>query len=148
MFDRAKLIAQLQPEEGERFFVYDDKTGKKIGPGSKVVGEPTIAIGHALNLTPFTHEQNLIILGWDVDAKTVELYQTFPWLKDHSEPVQRGVADMEFNLGISKLENFATFLTLLTAREYAKAADDLSHTLWDTQVGARADAIEALIRGG
>ena len=149
MFDRDKLIDDLTADEGVRLYVYDDANPTAIvGPGYTFEGNPTFGIGHALNKTPLTPEQARIICGWDVDAKTPALYAALPWLSGLSEPRQRAVADMAFNLGVAGLRGFTTFLSLLKAGRYAEAADDLKATKWDSQVRARAARIEAKIREG
>ena len=48
-FDVSAMVEQLIPEESERYFVYDDATGKTILKGSTVVGNPTIGIGRNLS---------------------------------------------------------------------------------------------------
>lgn len=45
----AQLRAELRGDEGEVLKVYDDATGKPIGPGSVVVGNPSIAVGRNLS---------------------------------------------------------------------------------------------------
>ena len=149
MFDRAKLIAELKIEEGVRFVVYDDGTGKVIVPGTHVVGNPTVGIGHALNLNPFTAEETTTICGWDIDKKTPEIYATWPWLANLSVPRQDAIADLAFNMGVAKLKLFVTFLAMLEAGNCAGAAADLAATLWAQEVGPdRSSRIEGLIRNG
>jgi len=148
-FDRETLISDLVVDEGLRPFIYDDAApAAKIGPGYRFVGNPTIGIGHALALTPFTTDQCRTICGWDVDAKAKELYAALSWLSGLSEPRQRAVANMAFNMGVAGVRGFTTFLALLEKADYGGAAYDLRTTLWARQVGARATRIEALIRGG
>ncbi|HEX3809620.1 MAG TPA: hypothetical protein VHW02_07935 [Rhizomicrobium sp.] len=148
MFDRDKLISDLIGEEGERFVVYDDATGKQIGPGDTLQGHPTVGIGHALDLTPFTDAQARMICGWDIDAKTPAVYTQWPWLSTQTEPRQRGVADLAFNMGVQKLSAFTTFLSLLKAGKFDAASEDLAATAWAREVGpARTAHIQNLIRG-
>jgi GH24 family phage-related lysozyme (muramidase) len=51
---RLLLSQMLEREEGLRTLVYDDATGKPIGPGSVVQGHPTIGIGRALDVNGIT----------------------------------------------------------------------------------------------
>lgn len=149
MFDRAKLIADLIVDEAMRFTVYDDANpGAKVGPGYRLIGHPTVGIGHALDLTPFTADQARTICGWDIDAKAPALYAAFPWMSSMSEPRQRALADMAFNMGVVGLQGFHTFLGLMQAGKFSEAAADLETTAWHRQVGARALRVEALIRQG
>ncbi len=149
IFNHDQLVSDLIVDEGERPTLYDDKTGKAIGPGTHVIGNPTTAIGHALNLTPWTDAQMRTICGWDVDAKAPELYARFPWVASLSEPRQRALVNMAFNEGVAGLAGFTTFLSLLQSGNFAGAADDLGGTLWARQVGAaRKNRIVSLIRNG
>jgi lysozyme len=149
IFNRAQLISDLIVDEGERPTLYDDANGKAIWPGTHVVGNPTTAIGHALNRTPWTDSQMRTICGWDVDDKTPALYARFPWASGLSEPRQRALANMAFNEGVAGLAGFTTFLSLLQSGNFDDAADDLEGTEWARQVGEnRKNRIVSLIRTG
>ena len=67
MTDLAKLVADLQPEEGfkkvgGRPVLYDDATGAAIVPGYRLVGHPTAGYGFALDVSPLTEAESLPIL--------------------------------------------------------------------------------------
>lgn len=147
-FDRERLIDDLTVDEGENSGVYDDETGKPIAPGSRVEGNPTTAIGHALNKTPWTQAQMRTICGWDIGAKTRLLYDELPWIAGLPEPAQRALANMAFNLGVDGLKTFSNFLLLLQQGHVEAAISDLEGTLWAKEVGPdRTSRIVALIRG-
>lgn len=148
MFDRDQMISDLKTDEGFRDLLYDDASDKLIGPGVAVQGNPTIGYGWCVSKTPLTPEQYEIILGWLLDAKTGELYRTFPWLETLSEPRQRAVADMAYQMGVHGLSAFATFLGFLQSGQFNAAADDVQATPWYRQSGDRAKRIEQLIRTG
>lgn len=146
MFDRAKLLADLEEEEKLVRLLYDDKTGKPLLPGDHISGNPTIGIGWNVAAFKLTDDQYRTICGWILDAITPDLYQALPWLTNAPEPVQRALSDLQFNIGLDDLLTFDTFLTLLQFGKFEEAASDLQTTKWWTQVGTRGPRIAALIR--
>lgn len=153
MTDLAKLIADLQPEEGFKLVngqpcLYDDATGAAIVPGYRLVGHPTAGYGFALDVSPLTQAESLPILASRAAAADAKIQADLPWIKNLSEPRQRALADMTYNLGAAGLESFGTFLGLLKAGDFAAAADDLKGTTWYRQVGNRGVRIAAVIRNG
>lgn len=148
MFDRAKLLANLEDEEGLERLLYDDATGKPLKQGDVVKGNPTLGIGWNVSALALTDDQYRTICGWIVDAKAPPLYAALPWLHALPENVQRGVADIAFNVGLTEFLKFTTFISLLKAENFKAAADDLeTGTLWFKQVGTRGPKVQALISG-
>ena len=152
MSDLAKLVADLQPEEGfkkvgGRPVLYDDATGAAIVPGYRLVGHPTAGYGFALDVSPLTEAESLPILVSRAAAIDAKLQADLPWIKSLDEPRQRALSDMAYNLGAHELESFSTFLGLVEAGKFSEAADDLATTAWYKEVGSRAVRIEGVIRG-
>lgn len=145
--DRALLLAGLEQEEGYRPLLYDDATGRQVLKGSVLVGNPTIGIGWDVAATPISLARARIILGWMVDDKIGPLAAAAPWISDMSEPRQRALADMAYQLGVTGLLKFNTFMSLMQAGQYDQAAEDLETTAWWDQVGERGPKIQALIKG-
>ena len=145
--DRDLLLKDLEAEEGYRPLLYDDFNGKQVLKGAALIGNPTIGIGWNVAATPISLERARVILGWMVDDKLGPLNAALPWLAGLPEPVQRAVSNLAYNLGVTGLLKFDTFLSLLKAGQYVAAADDLAQTLWAKQVGNRAARICALIKG-
>lgn len=153
MTDLAKLVADLQPEEGfkrlgGRPVLYDDATGAAIVPGYRLVGHPTAGYGFALDVSPLTEAESLPILASRAAAVDAKIQGDLPWVRDLDEPRQRALSDMAYNLGAHGLEKFATFLGLVRGRSFDAAADDLAATAWAKEVGSRAVRIAKIIRTG
>jgi lysozyme len=128
------LIADLKRDEGLRLAAYPDPVSG---------GDPwTIGYGHTgpevregLAWTQFQAEA---ALAADVDNVCAELDGRLPWWLE-LDPVRADViANLAFNLGVAKLATFSTFLGLVKAGQYARAALDLLGTEWARQVGRRA----------
>lgn len=148
MFDRMKLLADLEAEEGLKRLLYDDATGTFLKSGDTIKGNATLGIGWNVSACALTDYQYRTICGWIVDAKAPPLYAALPWLHALPESVQRGVADIAFNVGLTDFLKFTTFISLLKAGNFKAAAADLeTGTLWFHQVGTRGPKVQALIRG-
>jgi len=145
--DRDLLMADLERDEGYRPLMYDDSTGRQWLPGAKILGWPTIGIGWNVAVTPLSLERARIVLGWMVDDKLGPINAALPWLSGLTEPRQRAIANLAYNLGVTGLLKFDTFLSLMKSGRYEEAADDLENTAWWKQVGERGPRIQALIKG-
>lgn len=148
MTDLALLVSDLQRDEGWSGHIYDDATGAKIGPGSRVLGHPTAAWGFALDVAPLTQVEALPILQGRALALINSLTAAMPWISALSEPRQRSLANMAYNLGVAGLGKFTQFLGFMQAGQFDQAAADLAQTPWAKQVGDRATRIIATIRTG
>lgn len=131
--------------------------GKKFSPYVDTRGHPTVGIGHNLDAAP-------IPAGWAyplTEAQVDELFQRdiaktianldarLPWWR--ASPAANILVDMGFNMGVgqwgvSGLLSFTTSLGLIKGGQFKDAADHLAASLWDKQVGSRADRIEAKLR--
>ena len=152
MTDINLLVQDLQGDEGFKLVggkpcLYDDKTGKPIVPGYKLVGHPTAGYGFALDVSPLTQDESLPILTSRATAMDAQLQTDLPWIKKLPEPLQRALADMAYNLGDHGLEEFTAFLGFMEAGQYGPAADNLKQTPWYGEVGSRGVRIVAVIRG-
>lgn len=145
--DRSALLADLETDEGFRPLLYDDATGRQWTKGAPIAGWPTIGIGWNVAATPISLDRARVILGWMVDDKIGPLNAALPWLSGLTEPRQRAVANLAYNLGVTGLLKFDTFLSLMKSGQYDQAADDLAGTAWWKQVGQRGPRIQELIRG-
>lgn len=93
-----------------------------------------------------TEEEALYLLQNDITRCKEDLTRTVPWWTSLSEPRQRVLINMCFNLGISRLLGFKNFLGALKAGDYEKAAKEATDSAWYRQVGDRAKRLVATIR--
>lgn len=145
--NRDLLIATLEQEEGNKPLLYDDKTTKLLKAGDTIIGNPTWGIGWNVSGKKLSPERARIMCGWCVDDSWGELQALYPWVVQLSEPRQRAMTDLFFQLGDEKFPKFNIFLSLMEQGQYDQAADDLEGTAWWKQVGQRGPKIQALIRG-
>jgi lysozyme len=141
---RARLVAQLQLEEGCRLRPYWDTTGH-------------LTIGYGRNLTDngITQDEANYLLAHDIDDAEGDLAAEYPWVATLDEVRQRVLVDLMFNLGAKTLRTFAPTLAHIKAGAYGEAARHLRASLWARQVGDgpggvfdRADRLIAMLETG
>lgn len=129
------LEQMLERHEGYRSTPYLDS-----------VGVQTIGIGHNLH-KPLSRNAIMQILRDDIVDATNDCVHAFPWFAELSEPRQRAMINLCFNLGLPKLLKFTKFLAAMELGHYDTAADELMDSLWFKQVKSRGVEIVGLIRG-
>lgn len=131
------LSHELEHDEGLRLKLYQD-----------IFGNWTIGVGRNLSGRGISRDEALYLLKNDIVGTLDELDRHLPWWRTLDEVRQRALANMCFNLGIERLLGFKKFLAALKAGNYGIAADEMAHSKWDGEVGARAYRLEAAMRSG
>lgn len=109
----------------------------------------TIGIGRLIDERrggKITSDEAKYLLANDIMTALRELDRNIPWWRSAPDNVQRGLANMAFNLGWPRLRGFKRMLAALKARDYQKTADEALDSKWATQVGPRAERIARLFR--
>ena len=132
-----KLAAQLEIDEGKRARIYTDTVGKVTG-----------GVGRNLTDRAFSEDEIALMLKNDIAIVERDLDRALPWWREMTEARQNVVANMCFNLGITRLMQFVNTLTLIRARRYDAAAAEMLNSTWARQVGARATRLADLMRKG
>jgi lysozyme len=135
--DFDKLKAQISVEEGRKGKVYPDPRGV-----------PTIGIGRNLRDVGLSDDEIDYLFKNDILRVTNDIAKNIPWVFGLDDVRQRVFFDLVFNMGITKLLTFQHTLALAKAGDFAGAADELHHSLWDSQVGNRAPKLEAMLKTG
>lgn len=135
--DERQLVNDLRRDEGFRQFPYKDTVGKL-----------TIGIGRNLDDVGISLAEATSLLYNDIIEVLNQLQRELPWVNTLSEPRQRALANMCFNLGINKLLKFKNTLKALKESRWGDAADEVLNSLWATQVGDRAKRIAGVFRNG
>ena len=134
---RAALEAQLIRHEGMRLKPYRDSVGKL-----------TIGVGRNLDDVGVSREEVMFMLGNDITKHVSECVVAFPWFEAMDEIRQRAVADLCFNMGLTKLLTFKNTLKCFALGDYDAAADNLMLSRWFSQVGSRGPRIVHMVRTG
>lgn len=131
------LKTQLIKHEGLRFKPYLDS-----------VGVLTIGVGRNLHDKGISKAEALHLLDNDILGTLADLDAKLPWWRDMAEARQLVLADMAFNLGITRLLTFKNALAAMKAGDYPAAADGMLASLWAQQVGTRAHTLAKMMRDG
>lgn len=134
--------------EGYRQFVYDDATGKPLGPGDVIVGYPTV--GYGLNLVGrgVLKSEAEYLLERELESIYVELDKDYAWFKGLSPARQAVLADMRFNLGREGLAKFRQTLSHVQMGRFKDARDSMLQSKWAGQVKGRALTLSTMMETG
>ena len=132
------ITSDLKRAEGFVKHAYQDSEGYwTIGHG-RLIDE---RLGGGI-----TESEAEILLENDIARAIADLDRALPWWHDLPEPWQRGLQNMVFNLGLTRLLGFKKMLAALEAGDGERAATESLDSKWASQVGARAQRIAALYR--
>ena len=140
-----KLREELEIDEGCKYEIYLDH-----------LGYPTFGIGHLI--TDDDPEY-----GWEVGASidTVRVHEAFESdiegvlsdcsklysdFDDLPEEAQRIIANMMFNMGLTRLSKFKGMKRGVDAQDWNSAADEMVDSRWYDQVTNRADRLVERMR--
>ena len=121
--------------------------GFKLKPYKDTVGKITIGVGRNLEDVGLIEEEVLFLLENDIKRvqKELESIEGFSLL---SEPRQRIIAEMIFNLGKRNLMKFKNMWKAIQLQDWNRAANEMLDSLWAKQVGKRATRLAARMRTG
>ena len=135
--DINKLRKELEFDEGCIYEIYNDH-----------LGYPTFGIGHLVLEsdpehgepvgTPVSKERVIECFEKDIESVFADLERNMPWASNQPEDIKRVLANMCFNLGITRLLKFQKFLTAIEKQDWNTAAVEMMDSRWATQVGPRA----------
>jgi lysozyme len=135
--DSAKLVEELERDEGCRLKPYEDS-----------LGILTIGIGRNLRDVGISKTEAYILLHNDIERATVNLDQYLPWWRTLDETRQRVLMNMVFNLGIHRLLDFRRTLASIQGSNFEQAAKEMLDSAWAKQVGPRAIRLSERVRTG
>jgi lysozyme len=125
-----ELIKQLKGDEGFRPKPYKDTVGKL-----------TVGYGRNLDDVGISEGEAATLLWNDVNIAIHTLKVKLPWVTQLSEARLGVLTNMCFNLGFDTLSQFSKFLTYLKNDDFEGAAQEMEHSRWAQQVGARAQRL-------
>jgi lysozyme len=131
------LEAQLNLHEDKRKFPYRDTVGKL-----------TIGVGRNLDDRGLSDDEIAYLLANDIKMVKEDLDRALPWWRQMDAVRQRVLADMCFNLGISRLLLFRNTLKAMKEGDYALAASGMRNSLWYKQVGTRGIRLVKMMETG
>ena len=143
--DIEQLRKELERDEGIVYEIYNDHLGyATFGIGHLVTGsdpEYGLAVGTAVS-------EERCYSVFEEDVKTVigdceKLYDDFDQLPEEAQLI---IANMMFNMGLTRLSKFRGMKNGVDARDWERAADEMVDSRWYNQVTKRADRLVVRMR--
>lgn len=132
-----QLAKQLNIDEGRRKRIYVDTKGKVTG-----------GVGRNLTDRDFSEDEIDLMLANDIKGVCYDLDRTFPWWRHMSEARQQALANMCFNLGLTRLLGFHNMLKAMASGLYQQAALEMEDSAWAHEVGDRSKRLAQMMREG
>lgn len=137
--------------EGLMLVVYDDATGRPIGPGSVVIGNPSIGWGINL-MVPISEESAEFLFNERYAEATSDIWKIFTYLpvREMSEARKYALIDMRYQMGPSRFRSFRKMIEAVKAGDWSKAADECMDSDYgrDQRTHDRAQANSDALRNG
>jgi len=146
--DLAVLRVALTRDEALRLHVYDDATGQPLARGDTLQGVLTIGYGRAIGITGISQAEADAMLDADITTHVRDLERAFPVVRTLDATRQIVLAQMCFNLGVTKLARFALLWRAITAGDFARAGLEMIESHWAEQIGPRATRLAAQMVSG
>lgn len=135
MIDFNKFRERLIKEEGLELKPYVDSVGKL-----------TIGIGRNLDDRGITEEEAYFLCRNDMAIAYRECKNNFKFFDDLPDDAQLVLADMCFNMGITKLKTFTKTMQLIEKHDFKAASVEMLDSLWARQVGKRAVELSEILK--
>ena len=132
-----RLEADLKRDEGVRNFPYLCTQDKL-----------TIAVGRNLDDVGLSDDEVDYLLRNDIERVINQLYAKIPHFGDFTEPRQRALANMAFQLGINGLMKFKKMHEALKNGHYTRASVECLDSKYAEQTPLRAKRIAEIIKTG
>ena len=110
-------------------------------------GYPTVGIGRELQNFGLSNDEARYLLMNDIQRVLKEA-EAFEWWNHLNEPRKICVANMLFNLGLTRFNKFKKFQAALNTKSWSIAADEMMDSRWAKQVKTRALRLEKIMRTG
>lgn len=136
------LAMMLIRHEGE------NKKGANHFPYKCPAGKITLGWGRNIQERGISDDEAMLMLHNDIHISYRELDGAFGWFEMLDGVRQMALADMHFNMGMTKLSKFINMIAAFAAKDYETAADEAKDSHWYNQVGARGREIVHMVRTG
>lgn len=139
MIDRASLTEHVKWAEAAG--------GPELFPYKDTVGKITIGYGRNLDDRGISKGEAELLLRNDIDDTLMDA-ATLPYWEEIDSVRRLVVADMVFNLGLSRFLGFKKLNAALAIKDYTAAAHEMKDSKWYHQVERRAKVLhKAMLTG-
>ena len=140
-----RLRKQLEIDEGCKHEVYLDHLGLPTHGIGHLIIESDPEYGQPVG-TPVSDERVKECFELDLESVQLDckrLYDDFDELPDEAQEI---IANMIFNMGLSRMRGFRGMKAGVDARDWNKAADEMVDSRWYRQVTNRAERLVQRMR--
>ena len=138
--DMVKLREELESDEGVKYEVYNDHLGYATFGIGHLVLESDPEYGAPLG-TAVSEERCYEVFEQDVQTVLSDCEKLYEDFYDLPEDAQLIIANMMFNMGLTRLSKFKGMKRGVDARDWERAADEMVDSRWYNQVTKRADRL-------
>lgn len=143
-----KLRDQLIIDEGVKYRIYFDTKGRAtMGIGHLITRkDPEYYYAQDLSLkrvirVAISKERVEELFKEDIEICLGDCRKVFPKFDKMKEELQLIIANMMFNLGITKFKKFDDLIEAINKKNYSKAMDEMKDSLWYKEVKGRANRL-------
>jgi len=112
--------------------------GLRLKPYMDTTAKITIGYGRNIDEEGISWEEAKMLMANDIVRSYNELLAEFSFFKELSEFRKAVIADMHYNLGLSRLLSFKKMLRAIQLGNFDMAADEIMNSRYAQQVGDRA----------
>ena len=140
-----QLREELERDEGIIYKIYNDHLGYATFGIGHLVLESDPEYGAPLG-TAVSEERCYEVFEQDVQTVLSDCEKLYEDFYDLPEDAQLIIANMMFNMGLTRLSKFKGMKRCVDARDWETAADEMVDSRWYTQVQRRADRLVVRMR--
>ena len=143
--DTKILRKQLEQDEGIVYEVYNDHLGYATFGIGHLVTESDLENGSPTG-TPVSEERCYEVFEQDVQIVLGDCEKLYSDFYELPEEAQLIIANMMFNMGLTRLSKFRGMKNGVDSRDWGRAADEMVDSLWYKQVTNRANRLVERMR--
>ena len=135
-----ELKEEIEADEGVKYEIYLDH-----------LGYPTVGCGHLIQPddeeygkevgTTITEARCSTLFASDIDGVLADCGRLYATFSDLPEEAQKIIANMMFNMGLTRLSKFKKMKAAIEKGDFKEAANQMHDSKWRTQVPNRAERL-------
>ena len=135
-----KLKKEIEADEGVKHIIYLDH-----------LGYPTVGCGHLIQPddeeygkevgSTITEARCSTLFASDIDGVLADCGRLYATFSDLPEEAQRIIANMMFNMGLTRLSKFKKMKAAVEKGDFEEAANQMHDSKWRKQVPNRAERL-------
>ena len=140
-----QLRKELEEDEGVEYEIYLDHLGYPTFGIGHLITEDDVEYGRVVG-TPISTYRVHEAFDEDIQNVLTDCEKLYVQWEHLPEEVQRVIANMMFNMGLTRLSKFKGMKRGIDARDWNAAADEMVDSKWYNQVTNRANRLVRRMR--